>query len=543
VMKKLSLLLSFTLLAAVAWSAETGAFCTIEDDCPVLHNCLSSDTNPNVKTCVHKPLFPITAREVIGTIINVFLNALLTAGGVGAGAAYVPYIILLFRTTLSHAIYIAYLCVFGGGMGNLVNIIGQRNPKTKRFLTNYSLNMIILPALMIGVMFGMILQRIFPPLVTHLILLCTLAYALYKNYGKLKINLAKERKERQAKKEAVKVEELACINTATEPDRVVTEQAPEQAKKVPEPVKESVKEPAKEVDRKMSGQEKGEDMTVMTCLPDKGSSRALNVIIKPSDVNLAQLQGPVVEAEIAEKDALAEKRKCIYEREEKFPFHKIREILPNVIIIVVIGLIRGSKTFKPIVGVEWTCGWDFLWFGIAILAYGTVLTRCLYLVLKWQKEKKEVGYEFLPEEPFMDRPKIIKLIIVSTIAGTIGAIVALGGSMIVGPTLLDFKMPPTFSSATTGFFMIFAMFNTTFTTILNGKVTAAEIAWFLPLSFLFSFISGRLVTYYVKKTGKQSVIIKCVMLVAALGFVCLLAIMIKDLVEDTQAQIDFKGVC
>jgi len=192
-MKTLCLFILFFIIFNQVLSVETGDACQITDDCPSLHSCTNN-------ICVHKSLFPITAREVIGTIIILTMNALLTAGGVGGGAAYVPYIMLLFVVDLQKAIAYAYACVFGGGIGNLANIIFLKNPKTKRYMINYDVNLVILPALMGGVLIGAILQRMFPPLVTNIILILVLAYSLYRNSTKLKVILKKEKQERNHQK-------------------------------------------------------------------------------------------------------------------------------------------------------------------------------------------------------------------------------------------------------------------------------------------------------------------------------------------------------
>ena len=126
--KQTFILLSLLVLVSSNTYSYTGSSCKANSDCPDLHSCIED-------VCAHKNLFPITAREVFGSLLILLMNALLTAGGVGAGAAYVPYIILIFEMTLQKAVTIGYACVFGGGVGNLVSMIIIKNPETNRFFT------------------------------------------------------------------------------------------------------------------------------------------------------------------------------------------------------------------------------------------------------------------------------------------------------------------------------------------------------------------------------------------------------------------------
>jgi hypothetical protein len=244
-----------------------------------------------------------------------------------------------------------------------------------------------------------------------------------------------------------------------------------------------------------------------------------------------------------QEDALAKRRHEIEQQELKFPWLKFSLLFINVAIIIIVGLIRGNKKFRPIVDTDWTCGWDFLWFALGIIFYSLALVLNIYLVNKWQQEKIRVKYEFLPEEPVLDTKRIITLLIVSVAAGIVGAIVALGGALIIAPSLLDMGMPPVSTAATTGMFLIFSMFNAMFGAILNKGVTGVEVAWFLPLAILFSLVSAKAVTWYVKKTGKQSVILLILITVIFFGFGCVIYNLINGLVENSHLQTTFTRVC
>ena len=157
------LILSLTL----SFSSANELACQISEDCPNLQNC-----HQNI--CVQKELFPITPEEGFGTFLAVIINVLMTLGGVGAGAAYAPYLQFIFKVPLQKAFAMCSACVFGGGVGNLLSIITLKDPVTNRYSINYDINLIVLPALMIGVSIGSIVSRALAPLLVKIVLLFVL---------------------------------------------------------------------------------------------------------------------------------------------------------------------------------------------------------------------------------------------------------------------------------------------------------------------------------------------------------------------------------
>mmetsp|Transcript_6168 Transcript_6168/g.5534 ORF Transcript_6168/g.5534 Transcript_6168/m.5534 type:complete len:181 (-) Transcript_6168:302-844(-) len=173
-----------------------------------------------------------------------------------------------------------------------------------------------------------------------------------------------------------------------------------------------------------------------------------------------------------------------------------------LVIIVVLGLIRGGKKVESIVGIEYCGDMDFGMLGIIIAAFAISLLVNLFLIRKWQDEKKEYEIEFTPEDPEITKRHMIKLSILGILAGAMGASVAISGSFIMTPALFDMGVPPATVACTAGMFMIFTMFNSIFQVYVSGGVTEIQILWFACIAFVFSFISSKLVNWYAKKTGK-----------------------------------------
>jgi len=511
-MKKTFLHLLFTICILFSISAsatETGDSCKLNEDCPSLHSCTNN-------ICVHKKLFPLTGREVGSTIVIVIIGSLLIAGGVGGGAAYVPYIMLLFEVNIHQAIAYAYACVFGGGLGNIANIIFLKDPKTNRYKGNYDLNLIILPPLMIGVAIGGILQRIFPPLVTNILLLMVLAYSITKNFFKLKSTMKHERQERIEQKEKKRGYQKAVELARTEI------QAPLSGKKIIPQIQGAEFLPVEKI------QQKEQEIDTWKDANHHNEKETFYEVV---------VNNPIPQ------DPMTLKRLELEKKQLKYPFHKLGLLFINVIIIVLVGLIRGTKKFTPIVGIKWTCGWDFLWFGIAILLYTMTSALDIYFIRKWQQEKVSVGYEFLPQEPQLTNKRILKISLLSILAGCVGSIVALGGSLIISPSLLEMGVPPAYSAATTGLLLFFSMGNTTLSSILNQKITAIELGWFVGLTIPMSYIMSKLINSYVKRTGRQSIILLILLCITSAGVIGIVYNQIQGLVENASEQLTFTSVC
>ena len=548
-MKNFSIL-AFLLVVFVALSSasQTGSSCKYDSDCPVLNTCQQN-------TCVHRPLFPPTAREVLGTLLIVSLNSILTAGGVGGGAAYVPFAMLIFGVTLQKGIYIGFACAFGGNLGNLANTFYRKDPKERRKLINCNLNMIVLPALLIGGMIGNVLNRTLPTFITYMLLLAILAVTIFKKWGKLKAcwKVQRERTAPFGRQVAPEVAENICEDVLRDVDNekdlksleppleleAIQIVIPENLEvgRVPSPLAEG-----KVVTFQIP--EQAEQVKSINNTPASASNISKSTAASRMSVCSDMKEGQdILALQLKYLERTGQIRKGKLNNRSRFSLLKIRELLTNIFIVLLVGFIRGTQYFHPIAAQHWSCTWDFLWFIIGIIALSFNLSKNLYFVHKWQTKMLESNSPFPPEEPHLKKNQIIKLILKSMFAGTIGAMVTLGGTIILKIILLDVGLPLDFSGVLTGMFMSFSLFNALFQIVLNGRLTIPELAWFLCFAFVFSFISGRLTHWYVKKTGKASNIVILIISTAAAGFFCLFVLMIKSLVENSKGLFTFTPFC
>ena len=128
------------------------------NNCLPLHNCLDGK-------CVHKGVFPLTIREIVGAIIITFISGLANSGGLGGGSLLTTLLLVLYNYTPLISISIVYCMIFGGSLGNFINVCQLRDKVTKKPIVNYDIALICLPTMMLGVQFGILFNRTLPAIV------------------------------------------------------------------------------------------------------------------------------------------------------------------------------------------------------------------------------------------------------------------------------------------------------------------------------------------------------------------------------------------
>jgi len=158
---------------------------TLISTCPSLHDCIDG-------YCFHKELFPLTGREIFGSILLMLLGGLTNAGGLGGGALLSPILLLIFNYSPNKAIMIVYGIVFGGSVGNFLNVALQRNPKTGKSYVDYDLSLICMPQMVLGAMVGVLLNHIIAPILIIVGLIAIIIYTGRNVYSKAKVQYAAE---------------------------------------------------------------------------------------------------------------------------------------------------------------------------------------------------------------------------------------------------------------------------------------------------------------------------------------------------------------
>lgn len=107
-------------------------------------------------------------KEIIGIILIVTISGLANTGGMAGGALLASILIMFFYYNVNQALAVVYSLIFGGSLGNWINIVGRKDPKTKKPLINYDLALLCMPTMILGTTIGVILGRMIAPIVVIL---------------------------------------------------------------------------------------------------------------------------------------------------------------------------------------------------------------------------------------------------------------------------------------------------------------------------------------------------------------------------------------
>ena len=141
---------------------------------------------------MHKDIFPLTLREGIGAVLIMIFSGFANAGGIGGGGFLSILMLLVFGYNTTKTVMLVYVLIFGGSLGNLLNVAFERDVFTGKPLVLYDIALIVTPAMLIGSNVGVILNRGFPPVLTIFGLVYLASNFARKMFREAKLNYARE---------------------------------------------------------------------------------------------------------------------------------------------------------------------------------------------------------------------------------------------------------------------------------------------------------------------------------------------------------------
>ena len=105
-------------------------------------------------------------------------------------------------------------------MGNFINLVTKRDPKTNKPLIEYDLGLVCMPLMLLGATIGVILNRMLAPIVIIAGLLATIVYSLTRMYTKARKQYADETKQKLQDSLVVKKEVNVEMSQAVKPDAI-----------------------------------------------------------------------------------------------------------------------------------------------------------------------------------------------------------------------------------------------------------------------------------------------------------------------------------
>jgi uncharacterized membrane protein YfcA len=164
----------------------TGDFCNFDDDCNDIHeyDICWEDTELKKEgykgTCAHKPLFPMTGREIGGTIVFTLVMLLSKIAGIGGGGIAVPLVVYFFDFSFKPAIAISSFAIFICSLTWFATNWKMKHPEKPNVqVVDYGMTNVMMPLNLLGSLVGAYIYLVFPEAVLMILLTILLAFLAY----------------------------------------------------------------------------------------------------------------------------------------------------------------------------------------------------------------------------------------------------------------------------------------------------------------------------------------------------------------------------
>ncbi|KAL4144614.1 hypothetical protein PRNP1_013743 [Phytophthora ramorum] len=440
----------------------------------------SSDASSSKRSSDGVPeLRSISSFDTYDALALVFVAlglAISAAGGVGGGTILVPAMILIMGFDIKRATPISNLAIVGGAVANAWFNIRKRHPAVDRPLIDSDLALSMIPLVMGGAVVGTILAKLLPSYLLSLLFVVVLVLGGTRA-------VSKGIKMHRAEMKSCKVQEIAPAPTAEE-QRAAAYAA--------------VCSPSSCADDKRT--------------VDVGGDSASDSLLKGSG-SLSSECGE------ADDEVLVE----ITERERHFSLPK-----QGVIILCYLGIVAAS-----IGGAAVTCGGAAYWVLLVmevpwIVGFGVCTAAYLF---RQHGRKVSVNYVFAAGDIHWTRKTVVRFPLACGGAGLIAGLFGVGGGIVTGPLMIEMGIVPEVASATTALMVLYSSAAATAKFAVFNMIAWDWAMLLCALAFIVTAVSQVVILGFVRRTGRQSVIVLCIGATICIGAVLMTYQAIKSTIK------------
>ena len=170
-----------------AADSDDDILCAVDADCLVYNAYFVCRplTDAEGSMCVHKPLFPLTAKEWAGTFIFTLVMLLSKVAGIGGGGIAIPIISYFFNFGLKPATAISSFSILIASLAYFAYNFDLKNPdKPQTVAIDYGLAIVMMPLTLLGSLIGAYFYVSFPELILLIILTLLLIFLTVNSWTK-----------------------------------------------------------------------------------------------------------------------------------------------------------------------------------------------------------------------------------------------------------------------------------------------------------------------------------------------------------------------
>ncbi|KAG7385897.1 hypothetical protein PHYPSEUDO_000959 [Phytophthora pseudosyringae] len=491
----------------------------------------------SVAYCIEKDLFdPFTWKDVVATVIALVSTALGSGCGVGGGGLLVPMYIFFYGLSPKHAIPLSKATIFGNAVSAYFFNFNRKHPTNAKLpLINYHVAGIMEPTTLIGAIFGVMLNHMFPDWLILVLLVSLLSYITYKTV--LKGNKIREKETDH---------QLTVVKSVLKggPDggnrgrqwsiyrRFDVETA-------------ATRWLAKTRRNKKLSEIKAQDEEDFTSLPPLRERQPSS-----SDALLGGLDKHDFGTFVSDDDQMLERRNAIEQREMRlFPLKYIIPLVLSWLVVLAQSMLRGGHGAPSIIGI--TCNsadyWMLTLLPLLILVAITLWVG--YQLRLLNRLKVLCDYPFVEGDVHWIKRRVLIFPTLCSMAGVAAGLLGIGGGMVKGPIMLEMGILPPVQSATANFMILFTSSSTTLQFAINGQFPGERqydyMAWFALMGCIGGLCGQKGVAYLVKKYKRESIMVYLLAATIGLSALAMGIIGLKSTIRDMDkgVHLGFNGIC
>ena len=229
-------------------------------------------------------------------------------------------------------------------------------------------------------------------------------------------------------------------------------------------------------------------------------------------------------------------------KNNQYPWIKIKEIFFLLILLVTLNLLRGSKNFTSLIGIEYCSLYYWLMCGSIIIFCPIFLIRNILICQKLEKIKEKLKSD--NQQNFsMDSKRIVELGSISTLTGILAGMLGIGGGMILGPYFSQIGLSPQRSTATSCVFVLSTSFISSLQTLILNILTIDQICWYFGISVVGSSIISKIMLYVIKRYKRPSIILFALCTVMVIALILVPVYIYLKLSSNNSELFEFYPIC
>jgi uncharacterized membrane protein YfcA len=489
--------------------------------------------------CAHKLLFPNVSWFDAAVIIFCFIGAALCAqSGIGGGGLFVPSLLLIGRFSPTLGTALSKVTIFGSSVANFISFGIRKNPKGNKPLIEYEVVLLMEPIILLGTVLGVYLNLAFPGWLILALLLCMIAFTIYKT---VQTGIKQWKKEKQEDLDAKKQSD-AQVETPLE--TVVTQSN--------DPPKMEIKSDIAPREDQQMDTSHGDvvhptDTPGMSIEPiAEPHSNSNPLPVSPTPENTEPTEYHNLEGKVYTDLEKAELAKMISDDSSRVPYFKFLILFGCWSLLLLMSLFKGGSHGIPsIIGLQ-QCSVGY-WFVVAsIFPVFLIVSALAGFYLKRRYERKVyLGYPFIQGDIVFTAKTSFLIPLISLLAGVISGLLGLGGGMITNPILMDLGSLPEVIVSSSAFMILITSSATVAQFAIAGVVPWDYGLVFWCVGFFGSLLGQFVITYVVKRWGRPSWIIFLLIIVIVVSAIALVAMGIYNTIMDVKKgeYLGFKSPC